>query len=239
MVEITAESILQCSVSSLTTPPATSDISFIETKSSGIGATANNDCRIPECAAGDLILAFILHRDTLTPPAGFSLIATQSSAVTGLPTGVNILSAYSKVAVGGEAGTFSTWHQATAQTFQIVMTTFHKPSGSPTVNSYATAHVDNTTASQTATAVATGTADGQLGVVFATNARTLAFGNVTMQLVMAGATQVTPVSTPSNIMCGGYIPLNVGNSTTGIITSDGNPTSGNNGWSAITVVLDA
>lgn len=75
---------------------------------------------------GDLAIAFIMHRDTLTPPSGWTLVRAQAVTAVGA---TQTLSVYKRVVQSGDPGASFTWTQATAQRMAVHYEVFRKAGG--------------------------------------------------------------------------------------------------------------
>jgi hypothetical protein len=82
---------------------------------------------IPYCDEGDLLLAFIMHRDTLTPPAGWTLVDMVGPFTSG--TFTQYTSVYKRIAVAGDTGTVTTWTAATSQRIAVHIHSYRKNGG--------------------------------------------------------------------------------------------------------------
>src|SRR5690606_29037289 len=84
---------------------------------------------VPATAAvGDLLVAYIMRRATLTPPAGWTLAATAGPFTSsGVDQYVDI---YYKTAVSGDIGASTTWTQAASDRMSVSIGAYRKTDGS-------------------------------------------------------------------------------------------------------------
>jgi hypothetical protein len=138
-------------------------------------ATSQN-VSIPAAAqTGDLLLAWVMHRDNLTPPSGWTLVRNETCANSTLTR--HDLSLYSRTALSGDPGASTTWTQATSQRLAVHIQAY-RGTASPTVASH-----DGSAASNILTAAA------------------VPYASITAnagQLVVHGASQVLSASTTIN-----------------------------------------
>lgn len=80
---------------------------------------------------GDLIVAFVMHRDVLTVPSGFALVSQAEAATS---AGVQYCSVYSKVATSADIDANATFSQATSQRLSLSLMSFRHARGCKIVN---------------------------------------------------------------------------------------------------------
>ncbi|MEZ0060918.1 hypothetical protein ABIF26_006461 [Bradyrhizobium elkanii] len=227
VVEGTAVSMLRCAIDrgpSDVTVVSQSDVTY------DIGLSVNVD--IPAFSVGDLLIAAVMHRDTLTPSPGWTLVDHAAGLVTSASVSHQI-SVFRRVAQLGD--TTTTWTQATSQRIGAHIIAIRSVSGSIDVVDHQTSHLDDTGYRQFPLAEATATASGQIGVAFSTTALQINFAPAAMNFIATGGTQTTAQSQNDNRLCGGYIPLNAGDKTTGIVTTDA--VAGTGAWAAVSLVI--
>jgi hypothetical protein len=96
----------------------------------------------------DLLIACIYHRDTITPPAGWTLVQTHSGTASAI---LQYESVYSRVAVSGDEGTVATFTQASSLRCGGTLAAFRRDESPLAVLSSATANLDAAGANITAT----------------------------------------------------------------------------------------
>lgn len=134
-------------------------VSFVAASGTTYAVATSQDQTIPAGAAvGDLLLAFVMHRDTLTPPAGWTLVRTEGVN----NTYIHSLSVYRRTCQSGDPGASTTWAQATSTRIAVHIVAFSGSTGTPTVDANngttrTTTAYDNTTT--------TATINGQIGIV--------------------------------------------------------------------------
>lgn len=230
VVEFVAQAILKCNVDG-------AEISFVSASSVTYEIDTSQDVNIPSCNVRDMLIAEVMHRDDLTPPAGWTLAAQVSASNVNSPTGVHILSAYYRVAQSGDSGDLTTWTQDSSQRIAVQILAFRKSFGTPHVVAIDADHVDTTSLDTINVPEVDATDDGQMGVMFATSvlATTPLFGDDTMRITASGVTQTTPGVVADNRLCGGYLPMEFGDSTAAEVFSDVAPLG--NGWSSISLII--
>jgi len=194
---------------------------------------------IPPCAEFDILFAAVMHRDTLTPAAGWTLVSTVTSNFPDNPFHQS-MSVYSLVATSGSGGSNTTWAQATSQRMGVQILAF-RPSpdtGVPLIIDRQTSSLDGSLLTTFPNPVATATRDGQMGVVFSNYPLADNSNPSVMTLTMTGSTQTTPTSTVGNRMCGGYVKMVAGGTTAGSIYSAFGGSGGQQGgWAGVAFVL--
>jgi hypothetical protein len=70
---------------------------------------------------GDMLLAWVMHRSSLTPPAGWALEKTESCVGSSVS---HTLSVYKRTAVSGDAGASTTWVQSSSVRLAVHIQTF-------------------------------------------------------------------------------------------------------------------
>lgn len=89
---------------------------------------------------GDLLLAFITHRSTITPPAGWSLARVRSFVFS---AGTQYVSVYSKTAGAGDIGANTTWSQGSSTLLQVSVCCVRSTSGTPLIAQSADNFIEN------------------------------------------------------------------------------------------------
>ncbi|WP_435609934.1 phage tail protein [Pseudomonas knackmussii] len=139
-------------------------------------------------AAGDLLLACIFYRDTLTPPAGWTLVA--SVMQTGTPNQWTAI--YKRTAVAGDAGSNTVWSQATSQRMACQILALHGESALSVLSS-ATAHVDGTEDNVLSIAPLTAPSGTKMAITCASSQLGVTAGTSTIA-ISTGWTQTSPSS---------------------------------------------
>lgn len=190
-------------------PPAAE---LIGTAFSGYSVGTSSSATIPAAAQeDDLLLAFVMHRDTLTPPAGWTLIATQS-CTTSLAT-VQYTSVYKRIALAGDANASTTWTQSSSQRFAVHLHAWRKD-GACDVLHYSTAFENNKTVNgrYLVWAEVTSGIDGGIGIACASSLVGNATGN---QMVPSSGTLTTPSNTADNRLGVAWMTRNDGQTVSG------------------------
>lgn len=118
------------------------------TQDQTIPATAQED---------DLLLAFVMHSDTLTPPAGWVLVDSETVTT----TVTQYTSVYKRIAQSGDGGTTQTWTQATSQRIAVHYHVYRKTGGCDVLQ---TNKVTNTSTVSTSVPPLTATGITQRGI---------------------------------------------------------------------------
>lgn len=181
---------------------------------------------------GDLMLAFVMHRDTLTPPSGWALVDSQVCTNTSLN---QTLSIYKRVAVSGDAGSSTTWTQASSQRICVVIAAWY---GDPGIDVITTAKLaqNNVTTNQIPVPGVTTTLDGQYLVIAGTNILANVSGNTSYILPDSVYARITIESVAENRLVVARRKERSGFTTSGNMT--GNLTPGNTGTASISLIID-
>lgn len=91
-------------------------------------------------ATNDLSLAYVAHRSTVTPPDGWTLVATKSVQSADLSI-TQYMSVYKRTVVGGDAGTTISFSQASSDRMALSLSAYRGSKTSPVVKSSATSSV--------------------------------------------------------------------------------------------------
>lgn len=212
---------------------ASSSITFSTVTSQAVTVPATT-------AAGDLLLAVVMHRSAMTSvPSGWTLVDTCSfQDSTAL---VQYLSIYSKTAVSGDVGASTTWTQTSSSRMAVQIHAVKKSGGG-------TPAIIGTPSKSTISTTGTGTYT--LPTVAATVANQLAF--TAASTVLAGTsspntlalssqwTQASPSSSTDTsnqlrLAVGSAVLSSIGASSAGTATA--NVTGSTNGWGAITLLI--
>jgi hypothetical protein len=153
-------------------------------------ATSQNATIPSATQAGDLLLAWVMHRDDLTVPSGWTLVRTQQASSTTLAR--HDLSVYQRTAQSGDAGASTTWTQATSQRMAVQVQTWRHPNGASLAVDTGTSLSNQSTVSPVAYSAITPTAAYQVLV-----------HGASMSNANTGATSVTPsvgtLTTPQSV----------------------------------------
>lgn len=166
-------------------------------------------------AAGDLLLAWIFCRDTLTPPAGWSLVISVRNVLGGTDQTTLL---YSKTADSGDIGASPTWTQASAVRIAVHYHVLRGVGGTPRVLNSA-ADLLSSALSNRAMLVLNGTAANQIGVACVNPAIADAVNPAT---VSSPFVLTTPTAPPDNRLFVAYRALNASSSTNGNFILGGN-----------------
>jgi hypothetical protein len=185
-------------------------------------------------AANDLLLAWVMHRGVLTPPAGWTL---EKSQVCNSSSSTQYLSLYKRTAVAGDANTVTTWTQATSQRLAVQIQAFRHANPASVLTAATTSSSSNVSASPGTVdySPVTPTITGQITVHGATNvyANTGSYTTVTASYGVL----TTPSSALDNRLFVAYETAVNTTQKTGYFTT--NTGSTDNGEAAISVVLTA
>lgn len=187
----------------------------------------------PTIVANDLLIAWVMHRDTLTPPAGWTLV--RSIAFTNA-TLTQYLSVYKKTAVSGDSGASVTWTQATSQCMAVHVQAF-RHAAIADVLSYTERVESNSSSPETVDfATITPTIAGQMIVSGVSQTTAYVSPTVTNFTASAG-TLTTPSSVADNRLAVVYRSTTNTSSVFGNVTTNIAPTSTAEG--AISLILTA
>lgn len=204
-------------------------ISLVDTNANVYSVATSQNATVPATAAvGDLLLAFVMHRDTLTLPAGWSTVDSQvcSNGV----TPAHYLTLAKKVCAAPDIGASTTWTQATSQRISVEIMVWR--GNGVDVAATAISFVNNNTGnSHTLPALST-TASGQAIVVGATS---ILGANATFSLP-AGYTITTANNVADLRMGVGYQLPTHPFTTSGSASFSYSPA--NNGWVIIAARLE-
>lgn len=187
---------------------ATSDTQYV--------AATSRDQTIPAATEiDDLLLAFVMHRDTLTAPSGWTLVASQNETTSGVN---QTLSIYSRTAVSGDAGATTTWTQATSQRMAVHIHTLRHSGGATLEVKSSAKDAQSVASSPYPAAVATSDADGNLGIAAISYSNALAEGNATTVDAPTGFALTTPGSVAENRLAVAWVRRNNSETTAGNFT---------------------
>lgn len=189
-------------------------VQFVAASGTTYVTATSQDQTVPaSVAAGDLLLAVVMHRGTLTPASGWTLVATRSC--TAVST-TQYTSVYQRTAQAGDASASTTWTQATSARLAIHIVAFRKPDGCSVLASNV-GGVNETTTSVITWAGVTGSSSGQLALV----AGSIIIANTAGATAMAtsSGTLTTPDNVTDNRMAAAYLPVSAGQAVSGTFTS--------------------
>lgn len=182
---------------------------------------------------GDLLLAWVMHRENLTPPSGWTLVRNATCSATGLAR--HDLSVYSRIAIGGDAGASTAWTQATSARLAVHIQAFRRVSIA-TVGSSSSQENNITAGGDVSFSSISASSNGLVVVHGASQVVSNASPTATTVSISAG-TLTTPSSVADNRLFVGYRgDVNSGQSASGSFTTnltDG----GNNGKVKISVLV--
>lgn len=103
-------------------------VSFVAASGTTFSTATSQNCTIPNDAdEDDLLLAWVMHRDAITPPSGWTLVDTAGPFTS---TGATqYTSLYKRIAEPGDGGSSTTWGQATSQRMAVHIQSFRKAGG--------------------------------------------------------------------------------------------------------------
>lgn len=193
-------------------------------------ATSQNQTTPAGIAAGDLLLAFVMHRSALTAPAGWVLVASQPCVYT---ITTQWMSVYKKVTLPGDSGSSTSWAQAESGVISVHIHAYRKNGGCDVVDfdSYAIGGGSSLSAPY---AVSTATADDQIGVMAGTAIFVTA---ASPSMEAAPGTRSTPASVANNRMCVAYVPRSTGQQTVGSFTRGGAIFAGLEAWALVSLIV--
>lgn len=160
--------------------------------------------------ANDLLVAWVMHRSVLTPPAGWD---SEGSVKCGVYD--QWLSTYSRVCEVGDIGANSTWTVAASGRFHVHIQVYAREGGDsapPTVLDYASVNTANTYTG-TAPAIVTAANHGQTTAF----GFTVVYGSTAAQWIVTGECSVTTPAASANYRCWcARKPLYIGGDASGI-----------------------
>jgi hypothetical protein len=197
-------------------------------------ATSQNATIPSGTAANDLLLAWVMHRDTLTPPAGWTL---EKSQVCNNSTLTQYLSLYKRTAIAGDASAVTTWSQATSQRIAVQIQAYRHANAMSILAAATTSSFSNGSGSPETVdySPVTPTIIGQMTVHGATNI--MANTSSTTTVSASYGTLSTPSNVTENRLFVAYGTAFNTSQKTGSFTT--NLSSTDNGEAAISVVLTA
>ncbi len=217
------------------TVTVTDAVEFVASSGTTYATGTSQNQTIPASAqTDDMLIAVIMHRDTLTPPAGWTLVDSVGGVATGLGI-TQTVSLYKRLCQIGDPGASTTWSQATSQRICVHIMAFRKTSGAPSVVDHDTAHTDNTASTSQAMAASTATADGQMGVTVASSVLANT-SPTTTTLTPSVGTQTTTATVADNRLCAAYLARNNTQTTAGTVTSS-QSTLSTGAWAAVSLVI--
>lgn len=196
-----------------------STISYIAGSAVTYTTATSQNATIPATAAvGDLLLAWVMHRDNLTVPTGWTLVKTQQATATGITR--HDLSVYQRTAQAGDAGSSTTWAQATSQLIAVQIQAWRHVNGATLEASTSVGVNNSTTSSSVDYSSITSTAAYQVAVHGASQSIANGTGTATTVTASVG-TLTTPASVSDNRMFVAYRTINAsGSEATGGFTTN-------------------
>lgn len=235
IVDVRATDLASNTTDQTITVTVTDAVEFVAASGTTYSTGTSQNQTIPASSAtDDMLIAVIMHRDTLTPQAGWTLVDSVAGFLTS-PSTTQTVSVYKRLCQIGDPGGSTTWTQATSQRICVHIMAFRKSSGTPSVIDHDTAHTDNTSSTSQAMAVSTATADGQMGVMTASSI----LANLTptaTTLTPSVGTQTTTATVDQNRLCAAYFARNNTQTTAGTVTSS-QATLSTGGWAAVSLVI--
>lgn len=203
-----------------------SAVSFIEASTLVYAVSTSQTKTIPASAdEGDLLIAVMMHRAAMTPPAGWSLVESQSCVNAGTTQYTSI---YQKVADSDDAGSSTVWTQASSQRIAVQILAFRKEGGCSVVGANKFGQNDAVGISGIPYAEVTASQDGQIAICAGSYIIT-AGGSITA----SQGTQTSPVSVADNRMGVAYVPLSENDITDGEFSTG----TGNNSTASVSVLI--
>jgi hypothetical protein len=125
-----------------------------------VTATSLNQTIPAKAATGDMLLAWVMYRSTLTPPSGWTLVRTETFIGGGF---TQYLSVYERIATSSDPGASTTWTQASSARLGVHIQAFRKTGGYSVISS--NGRIDSNTTSWPTVEFAGATVDaGQIAV---------------------------------------------------------------------------
>ncbi len=205
-------------------------VAFVATSATVYATSTSQNVNIPTVSVGDLLIATIMHRDTLTPETGWDLVATQIGLLGSLE---QTLSLYKRIAQGGDSGSSTTWTQATNQRIATNITAFSGDSGLGVFSS-ATAKQDDTTTTDFVDIAELISTNQYMSVAAATTALYSGTTNAAPSVPSVWAL-LSPVSISNNRLGIAYKNVFTDEVLTGAFTFDN--IAGTNGTASITIII--
>lgn len=207
---------------------------FVAASGTTFSTGTSQSCTIPaEAEEDDLLLAWVMHRATLTPAVGWTLVDSAGPFTS--PTFTQYLGLYKRVAQPGDGGSSTTWGQSSSARMAVHIQAFRKTGGCDVLISSKVTISDTGTNSFSTTAVAqTGSgqilASGASSVLAATGSNTMS--------VSSSWTLTTPAasgdaSNQIRIGCSYRAAADSAQSATYTI----NTSTTTNGWGAINALI--
>lgn len=205
-------------------------VQFVAASGTTYVTATSQDQTIPAATAvGDLLLACVMHRDTLTPPAGWTLVATRACSGAGV---TQYTSVYRRVAQSGDVSAPTTWGQASAARMAVHIQAYRKAGGC-SVLATATAGVSDTATTAIAWAGLTVPPAGQMAVLVGSITFALTPGTTT--ITASSGTMTTPPTVEDNRLACAYLRVSEGQVIDG--SFDSNNTLAEGGTAAVTLVI--
>jgi hypothetical protein len=182
-------------------------------------------------SVGDLLLAFIMHRSSATPPSGWTLVAsaTCTSPLT------QSTSVYKRTASSGDAGASVTWTQSSAGRIIAHLNCYRGTLSPADVVAYATTSQNSVDTNILPWANVVATADGQIGVA-ASSCILAHTGGAATTMSASSGTMSSPASAIDNRMAVARLARNNGQTLGGQFTDNLVSPTGNANASVSVVV---
>lgn len=235
----TADLILQSP--SGTGPPPSADMPrFIEANANAWTTAISQDAVIPASAVvGDLLIASVMARDTLTPPAGWTLAVSQL-CTNGSNNQTQYI--YYRICQIGDPGATTTWAQATNQRISVSIGAFRKSTDAWTLITTDAAALNSTVTQANVIAFpsAVATAPNQLAIACGGITNTNVFvdtGIISISGLAAYGTVWAQSSANPPRSAQAYRVLDIGDATDGMLWVPIAPTSGPNGLNSVVAIF--
>lgn len=192
-------------------------VSLVGTTDASYASASSIGRAIPSgVAVGDVAVAFLCHRWTVTPPSGWTLVGTASvnSADNSI---TQYLSVYTRTIQSGDAGSTATFSQQYSDSIAMAIGAYHGSSGTPTVKASNASNVAEGAASGGTNYPAAGVTSTSAGQMIVTGEAAVYGNNGSTFSVPSGVNQDT-----TSTISGGQARMAVGHKSTSGETFSGN-----------------
>lgn len=207
-------------------------VAFVATSSTIYAVSTSQNVSIPTVSIGDLLIATVMHRDTLTPETGWTFVASATGSLTS-PSVDQTVSVYKRVAQSGDSGSSTTWSQATSQRIATNIAAF-SGDASLAVDDFATSNQTDVNTNLTPFAEVSPT-DNFVGFAVGSNILANASPSATSVTPEAGWTLLSPSSIVENRLGISHKGLGASELTSGDYTHSF--TSDTTGTSSVTLII--
>lgn len=165
-------------------------------------STQQNKAIPAQTQAGDLVLAFVMHRDTLTIPPNWQIVLSCSASGPSLAR--HDLTVLRKVALPGDAGATVTWTQATSQRIAVHYHVYRAVNAQPVVQLAMGLTQNGIVTKVMPWAPLPTLAPRQIAIAASTISLARGSGNTT--ITTTGGIMTTPAAAPDNRLAVAYQP---------------------------------